>query len=73
VAQDFLRLVRGRREVVSAWTLTGQADYLLRVFTPDLARLNHLIHGVLLPHAAVSRVETQIVMDQPKSDAGLPV
>lgn len=73
IARDFIRLLSTRREVVSAWTLTGQADYLLRVYTPDLARLNMLIHDVLLPHRAVARVESQIVMDQPKSDAGLPI
>ena len=72
-AKDFLRLVRTRREIVSAWTLTGEADYLLRVFTPDLTRLNHLIHDVLLPHSAVARVHSQIVMDQPKADTGLPL
>ena len=72
-AHDFLRLVRTRKEIVSAWTLTGEADYLLRVYTPDLARLNLLIHDVLLPHEAVARVQSQIVMDQPKADSGLPV
>ncbi|MEM9855592.1 MAG: Lrp/AsnC family transcriptional regulator, partial [Pseudomonadota bacterium] len=70
-ARDFLKTVRGRSEIVSAWTLTGEADYLLRVFTPDLARLNLLIHDVLLPMKAVARVQSQIVMDQPKSDTGL--
>ena len=72
-AKDFLRAVRGRKEIVSAWTLTGEADYLLRVFTPDLARLNLLIHDFLLPMSAVARVQSQIVMDQPKADAGLPL
>ena len=72
-ARDFLQLVRARQEIVSAWTLTGDADYLLRVYTHDLARLNLLIHDVLLPHGAVARVQSQIVMDQPKADAGLPV
>jgi hypothetical protein len=27
----------------------------------------------LLPHPTVSRVQSQIVMDQPKADAGMPV
>ncbi|MEL6549717.1 MAG: Lrp/AsnC family transcriptional regulator [Pseudomonadota bacterium] len=72
-AAEFLRTVRARPEIISAWTLTGEADYLLRVFTPDLARLNHLIHDVILPMHAVARVQSQIVMDQPKADAGLPL
>ena len=71
-AKSFARLCRIRPEITSAWTLTGEADYLLRVYTADLSQLNALIHEVLLPHAAVSRVHSQIVMDQPKRDGPLP-
>ena len=60
-------------EVVACWTLTGEADYLLRVWCADLPALNHLIHHRLLPNPSVARVQSQIVMDQPKPDAGLPV
>ena len=43
------------------------------VVNADLPALNALIHGVLLPHPAVARVQSQIVMDQLKSDAPLPI
>ena len=69
---SFARLVELRPEVTSAWTLTGEADYLLRVYCSDLPALNTLIHDVLLPHPAVARVQSQIVMDQLKRDAPLP-
>ncbi len=69
----FARIVATRAEIVSAWTLTGEADYLLRVYTEDLAGLNELIHQVLLPHPAVARVQSQIVMDQLKPDSPLPI
>ncbi|QUJ75157.1 Lrp/AsnC family transcriptional regulator [Sulfitobacter albidus] len=72
-AQSFARLVAHRAEIVSAWTMTGDADYLLRVYCEDLPALNRLIHEVLLPHSAVARVHSQIVMDQLKRDAPLPV
>ena len=71
-ARSFARLVRTRSEIISAWTLTGEADYLLRVFCRDLGALNRLIHEVLLPDPAVARVQSQIVMDQFKADAPLP-
>ncbi len=70
--RTFARIVAARPEITSAWTLTGEADYLLRVYCEDLAALNDLIHGVLLPHPAVARVQSQIVMDQFKADAPLP-
>ncbi len=69
---SFARLVALRPEITSAWTLTGEADYLLRVYCSDLPALNTLIHEVLLPHPAVARVHSQIVMDQLKRDAPLP-
>lgn len=72
-AGSFVRLVNTLPEVVGCWTLTGEADYLLRVWVHDLPALNDLIHHRLLPHPAVARVQSQIVMDQPKADAGLPV
>lgn len=68
----FARLVQSRPEITSAWTMTGDADYLLRVFCADLPALNALIHEVLLPHPAVARVHSQIVMDQLKRDGPLP-
>ena len=71
-AKGFARLCRTRPEIVSVWTMTGDADYLLRVYAEDLAALNGLIHEVLLPHDTVARVHSQIVMDQLKRDAPLP-
>lgn len=71
-SSSFARLIAGRVEIVSAWTMTGDADYLLRVYCEDLPALNRLIHEVLLPHKAVARVHSQIVMDQLKRDGPLP-
>ncbi|TDE40890.1 Lrp/AsnC family transcriptional regulator [Antarcticimicrobium sediminis] len=71
-AQSFSRLVRTRSEIISAWTMTGEADYLLRIYCADLPSLNTLLHEIILPHPAVARVQSQIVMDQLKRDAPLP-
>ena len=71
-AHSFARLVGTRPEITSAWTMTGEADYLLRVYCEDLSALNTLLHQVLLTHPAVARVQSQIVMDQLKRDAPLP-
>ncbi len=71
-SRSFGQLLASRAEIVSAWTMTGDADYLLRVYCEDLPSLNRLIHEVLLPHPAVSRVHSQIVMDQLKRDGPLP-
>ena len=72
-ARAFLRLLDAEPRVTGVWTLTGEADYLLHVWCPDLGALNDLVHRVLLPQPAVARVQSQIVMDQPKRDGPLPV
>jgi len=72
-ARGFAAFVARQPQVVSAWTLTGEADYLLRVWTADLAGLNSLIHDEILAHPGVGRVQSQIVMDQLKKDAALPL
>lgn len=71
-SNSFARLLATRAEIVSAWTMTGDADYLLRVYCADLPSLNRLIHDVLLAHGAVAKVHSQIVMDQIKHDGPLP-
>lgn len=72
-ARSFASLITTLPEVVACWTLTGEADYLLRVWCADLAALNLLIQGRLLTHPSVGRVQSQIVMEQLKADAGLPL
>ena len=72
-ARSFASLITTLPEVTSCWTLTGEADYLLAVWCADLAALNLLIQQRLLPHPAVARVQSQIVMDRLKDNAGLPL
>jgi len=72
-AKGFESLLQTQAEVISVWTLTGEADYLLQVWCADLTALNQLIHDRLLPHPAVARVQSQIVMNQLKSFKALPV
>ena len=71
-AASFARLVRTTPQITSAWTMTGDADYLLRVYCADLPDLNRLLHEILLRHEAVARVHSQIVMDQLKQVSPLP-
>ncbi|MFN7268246.1 MAG: Lrp/AsnC family transcriptional regulator [Cereibacter sp.] len=72
-AANFVRLVVTLPEVVGCWTLTGEPDYLLRVRVADLPALTTFIRHRLLAHPAVARVQSRIVMDEPKADAVPPV
>lgn len=66
-------LISKNPEIVAAWTLTGEADYIFRVYCTDLSSLNDLVQMRLLPHPAIGRVQSQIVMDQLKDETALPL
>lgn len=70
---SIISLISQHPEIVAAWTLTGEADYIFRVFCNDLSSLNSLVQKNLLPHPAIGRVQSQIVMDQLKDDTALPL
>ena len=72
-AENFLRLCEGTDEIVSIWRLTGEADYLLRVYCSDLERFNTLLRGRLLSQKIVARVHSQIVLEHVKRDTPLPL
>ncbi|MFK7745948.1 MAG: Lrp/AsnC family transcriptional regulator [Roseobacter sp.] len=71
-SKAFARLVKTTPQITDAWTMTGDADYLIRVYCADLSDFNRLIQEVLLANPSVARVHSQIVMDQLKSDGPLP-
>lgn len=72
-AQRFGRLIGGLPEVMEAYALTGEMDYIIKVVTPDLKALSAFVNDVLLPHESVQHVKTAIVLDTLKESASLPI
>jgi Lrp/AsnC family leucine-responsive transcriptional regulator len=72
-AQRFARLIGGLPEVLEAYSLTGEMDYIIKVVTPDLRSLSAFVSDVLLPHESVQHVKTAIVLDTLKESGSLPV
>lgn len=72
-ARHFADLVRGMPQVLEAYSVTGNMDYLLKAVTTDLSGLSRLINDNLLPHHSVQHVMTAIVLETLKETPGLPV
>jgi DNA-binding Lrp family transcriptional regulator len=72
-ARRFLHLVNGLEEVLEAYSLTGESDYLVKVSVPTLKVLSRLVSEVFLPHPSVAHVRSSIVLDRLKSSARLPL
>ena len=72
-AVHFARLVADLPEVLEAYALTGEMDYMLKVVTRDLRALSDFVNNALLPHDAVQNVRTAIVLDTLKETTALPL
>lgn len=73
ILNSFAELITQCPNIIAAWTMTGDADCVLRLACCDLPDLNRILHEVLLAHPSVKRVHSQIVLDQFKADAALPI
>ena len=60
-------------EVLEVFSLTGEADYMVKLVVPDLVRLSQILNDVLLPHEGVARLRSSIVLDRLKQTTRLPL
>ncbi len=72
-AVRFARLISNLPEVLEAYSLTGEMDYIIKVVVPNLKALSAFVNDVLLPHESVSHVKTAIVLDTLKETTALPL
>jgi DNA-binding Lrp family transcriptional regulator len=72
-AKRFYDLVRRVDDIQEAYSLTGDADYLLKIALRDLKSLSDIVNNVLMPHESVAHVRSSIVLDQLKSTRKLPL
>ncbi len=72
-AKGFVELMAHTPEVIDVWTMTGEADYMIRVIVTDLAALNGLVQNLLLPHPSIARVQSLIVLDHLKKNSPIPI
>src|SRR5436189_2335865 len=71
--QAFANLIRGLEEVQEAYSLTGEADYLVKLVVPDLKTLSRILNEVFLPHRSVGHVRSSVVLDRVKQTTQLPL
>jgi DNA-binding Lrp family transcriptional regulator len=72
-AERFRALVDRVDEIQEAYSLTGDADYLLKAVLRDLKSLSGIVNHVLMPHPSVAHVRSSIVLDRLKQGFRLPL
>lgn len=70
---SFARFVAIHPQIRSAFSVSGDADYVLDVRTRDLDAFADFMHQKLLPHPQVSQVRSEIVLKTLKDDKGVAV
>ena len=68
---DFARFVDRPPQIRSAFSVSGDADYVLDVRVRDLEAFADFIHRHLLHHPQVSQVRSEIVLKTLKDDRGV--
>lgn len=71
--ETFEAAVAGWSEVVECATVTGAADYMLRIITRDIHAYDDFIRDKMLALGLVSDVQSRIVMRVPKRTTAAPI
>lgn len=72
-SKRFRTLANRIDEIQEAYSLTGDADYVLKAVLRDLKGLSNLVNDVLMPHQSVAHVRSSIVLDRLKESTRLPL
>lgn len=64
--KQFLDAIRTRPEITECLLVTGNIDYLLRVWVKDVEALRNFVRDVLQPIPAVAETSTMIILDVSK-------
>ncbi|WP_233270610.1 Lrp/AsnC family transcriptional regulator [Chachezhania sediminis] len=67
---QFAQFIKERPEISVAFSVSGDADYVLDVRVADLEAFADFIHNHLLPHPQVSQVRSEIVLRTMKDPHG---
>lgn len=70
---EFERRIGACDEVMEAYLMTGDADYLLRVVVPDIRALEHFILERLSPIPGVEKIRSSFTLKQVRYETALPL
>jgi Lrp/AsnC family transcriptional regulator len=70
-SEAFRRVVEGVPEIVEAWRLTGEIDYLLRIVVPDIETYD-AVYQRLIARLEFSNLSASIAMEEMKFTTAVP-
>jgi len=73
VVNDFEKAIQDCPAIIECYSVTGQADYLIKVVTPDVASYDEFLYAVVFKLPGVSSIRSSVVLREVKSATQLPL
>ena len=73
IAHDFISRVKDIPEVAECYNISGDFDYLLKIYAPDMQYYNDFLINTLGTIDSLGSVQSSFVMNEVKNSYGLPV
>jgi Lrp/AsnC family leucine-responsive transcriptional regulator len=73
VVRHFERAVADCPQIVSCYSTTGQADYVLKVLVRDIQAYEQFLHETAFKLPGVTHVRSSVVLKEVKSELRLPI
>ena len=70
IAHDFVSRVKGIPEVAECYNISGDFDYLLKIYAPDMKYYNDFLINTLGTIDSLGSVQSWFVMDEVKNSYG---
>ncbi len=73
IAHDFVSRVKNIPEVAECYNISGEYDYLLKIYAPDMQYYNNFIIDTLGTIESLGSLQSWFVMSEVKNSYGLPI
>jgi DNA-binding Lrp family transcriptional regulator len=73
VVTQFEKEVADCPQIVSCYSTTGQADYVMKVLAPDIKSYERFLHETAFKLPGVTHVRSSVVLKEVKADTRLPI
>lgn len=60
-------------QIVSCYSTTGQADYVIKVLVPDIKNYESFLHEIMFKLPGVTHVRSSVVLKEVKAETRLPL
>lgn len=73
VVEAFEEAVRNCPAIIECNSTTGQADYIMKVLTTDIAHYDEFLHKVIFKLPGVSEIRSAVVIREVKANTPVPL